>query len=89
MKATNTAGIGPSVKSSNGVAVAALRKLTVTKAGNGSGTVTSAPAGINCGATCSFTFNQGEVVSLTATPAAHMEFTGWSGGLHGCRLRVK
>jgi hypothetical protein len=81
--ATNTSGTGASVRSSNGVAVAALRKLTVTKAGNGSGTVTSAPAGINCGATCSFTFNQGEVVSLTVTPAAHVEFTGWSGACTG------
>jgi Divergent InlB B-repeat domain len=81
--ATNTSGTGASVKSSNGVAVAALRKLTVSKAGNGSGTVTSAPAGINCGATCSFTFNQGEVVSLTVTPAAHVEFTGWSGACTG------
>ncbi len=81
--ATNTTGTGPSVKSSNGIAVAALRKLTVTKAGNGSGTVTSAPVGVNCGATCSFTFNQGEVVSLTVTPAAHAEFTGWSGACTG------
>ena len=68
------------MESGNGVAVAALRTLTVTKAGNGSGTVTSAPAGISCGVTCSFTFNQGEAASLTATPAPHMEFTGWSGG---------
>ena len=30
--------------------------LTVTKAGTGSGTVTSTPAGINCGADCSETY---------------------------------
>ncbi|MCI2432699.1 hypothetical protein LM602_09220, partial [Candidatus Acetothermia bacterium] len=29
--------------------------LTVTKLGGGSGTVTSSPAGIHCGATCSAT----------------------------------
>jgi Divergent InlB B-repeat domain len=81
--ATNTAGTGSSVKSSNGIAVAALRKLTVTKVGNGSGTVTSTPTGINCGATCSLNFSQGEVVSLTATPAAHVEFIGWSGACTG------
>ena len=33
--------------------------LTVTKAGTGSGTVTSNPAGINCGDDCSETYDQG------------------------------
>ncbi|MEA2484065.1 MAG: large repetitive protein, partial [Thermoleophilaceae bacterium] len=33
--------------------VAAPPRLTVDKAGNGTGTVASTPAGINCGATCS------------------------------------
>ena len=31
--------------------------LTVSKSGTGSGTVTSSPSGINCGATCSASFN--------------------------------
>jgi hypothetical protein len=53
--------------------------LTVTKAGNGSGTVTSNPAGINCGATCAVSFNFGQVVALTATPAAGSTFAGWTG----------
>jgi hypothetical protein len=56
--------------------------LTVTKAGGGSGSVTSSPAGINCGATCSAGYNQGTPVTLTATPASGSTFTGWSGG--GC-----
>jgi len=43
--------------------------LTVTRAGTGSGTVTSSPAKIDCGATCSASFPSGTVVSLTATPA--------------------
>src|SRR5207247_6685833 len=51
-------------------------------AGTGSGTVTSAPAGINCGATCSASFASGTVVTLTATPAAGSTFSGWSGA--GC-----
>src|SRR5437867_1595386 len=53
--------------------------LTVTKAGNGSGTVTSSPPGINCGATCSASYDSGTVVTLTATPAFLSIFTGWSG----------
>ncbi|MDP9258205.1 MAG: hypothetical protein M3Q31_16880, partial [Actinomycetota bacterium] len=44
--------------------------LTVTKAGAGSGSVSSSPAGIDCGATCSASFAQGTVVTLTATAAA-------------------
>jgi len=56
--------------------------LTVSKAGAGSGTVTSSPAGISCGATCSASFTPGTVVTLTAAPGAGSTFTGWSGG--GC-----
>ena len=56
--------------------------LTVTKAGGGTGTVTSSPAGINCGSTCSAPFPTGSSVTLTATAAAGSTFAGWSGG--GC-----
>ena len=57
--------------------------LTVAKSGTGSGTVTSTPAGINCGATCSASFTSGTSVSLTATPAAGSTFTGWNGPCSG------
>ncbi|HEX4806915.1 MAG TPA: hypothetical protein VFU94_13535 [Conexibacter sp.] len=56
--------------------------LRVTKSGSGSGTVTSSPAGISCGGTCSALFDEGSTVRLTATPAAGSTFAGWSGG--GC-----
>ncbi len=56
--------------------------LSVTKNGTGAGTVTSNPAGINCGADCSETINHGTMVTLTAAPAAGSTFTSWSGG--GC-----
>jgi len=56
--------------------------LAVQKAGSGQGTVTSNPAGIDCGATCVAVFNQGTVVTLTAAAAAGSTFGGWSGG--GC-----
>ncbi len=56
--------------------------LTVTKAGSGTGTVTSDVAGINCGATCSASFVDGTVVTLTAVASSGSVFTGWSG--EGC-----
>jgi uncharacterized repeat protein (TIGR01451 family) len=56
--------------------------LTSSKGGSGSGSVTSSPAGISCGATCSASFNDGTMVTLTASADAGSTFTGWSGG--GC-----
>lgn len=51
--------------------------LTVTKSGTGGGTVTSAPVGINCGATCTFTFDAGTAIALTGLPDGTSTFTGW------------
>src|SRR5437870_4029868 len=53
--------------------------LTVIKAGTGSGTVTSTPAGINCGTSCSASYPSGTIVTLTATPSTGSTFAGWSG----------
>ncbi|MFM8944798.1 MAG: S8 family serine peptidase [Actinomycetota bacterium] len=55
------------------------RTIAVTKSGTGSGTVTSSPSGISCGATCSANFLYGTTVTLTATAASGSVFTGWSG----------
>jgi hypothetical protein len=53
--------------------------LIVTRTGNGSGTVTSNPAGIDCGADCTEVYINGMEVTLTATPDAGSVFGGWSG----------
>ncbi len=53
--------------------------LTVSKTGNGTGTVTSSPAGINCGSTCNTTIPPGTVVTLTAAANANNYFAGWTG----------
>ncbi|MBV9881284.1 MAG: hypothetical protein JO180_12345 [Gemmatirosa sp.] len=60
--------------------------LTVATAGTGAGKVTSAPAGIDCGAgatTCSAPFAAGASVTLTAAPNAGSAFGGWSGACTG------
>ena len=44
--------------------------LTVTRAGAGTGTVTSAPAGISCGADCTESYAQNTAVTLTANKDA-------------------
>jgi phospholipase C len=62
--------------------IQSLPVLTVGLAGNGTGTVTSQPAGINCGTTCSASFAAGTQVTLTATAGANSQFVAWVGG--GC-----
>ncbi len=54
--------------------------LTVTKTGEGTGTVTSNPAGINCGTDCTKSYTSGTSVTLTAAADAGSAFAGWSGG---------
>lgn len=53
--------------------------LTVQKSGVGGGTVSSSPAGINCGTACSASYISGTTVTLTATPSVLSVFTGWTG----------
>lgn len=57
--------------------------LSVSKSGTGTGTVTSNPAGIACGATCAGNFANGGSVTLTATADAGFAFNGWSGACAG------
>jgi hypothetical protein len=57
--------------------------LIVTKAGTGTGKVTSSPAGIDCGAACSSTFGYNMAVTLTAAATSPSTFSGWSGACTG------
>jgi hypothetical protein len=59
--------------------------ITVIKAGIGAGTVTSTPAGINCGSSCSGVFDLGPI-TLAAVPAAGSVLTSWSGVCVGTAL---
>src|SRR5204862_7514036 len=64
--------------------------VSVVRAGRGSGTVTSAPAGIDCGSVCSARFATGTSVVLTANPASTSTFAGWRGcdSVAGARCTV-
>jgi len=57
--------------------------LKVGMAGTGSGTVTSSPAGIDCGTACEANYASGTVVTLTATARSGSTFQGWSGACSG------
>jgi uncharacterized repeat protein (TIGR02543 family) len=57
--------------------------LSVAKDGTGNGTVTSSPAGIDCGSDCSESYAFNTLVTLTATADVESGFTGWSGACTG------
>jgi YD repeat-containing protein len=57
-------------------------QLTLQKEGAGTGTVSSSPSGINCGADCTQDYNKDTDVTLTASASSGAVFAGWSGG--GC-----
>ena len=79
----SAAGPGLGTTECQGASTPANQTLTVTKAGTGTGTVTSAPAGINCGATCAAPFASGTQVTLTAAPTTGSTFTGWGAPCSG------
>lgn len=58
----------------------------------GKGTVTSSPAGINCGDDCREIYPDGSLVTLTATPNDSHSFRGWGGDCTGaaknCKLTI-
>lgn len=56
--------------------------LAVSKTGNGTGSISSNPAGIDCGATCELSVLEQTVVTLTAQADPDSIFSGWSGA--GC-----
>jgi len=65
------------------VAASEGRQLAVTRAGNGSGSISTADEAIACGLTCDYTYAAGTAVTLTATPSAGSVFSGWLGACTG------
>jgi hypothetical protein len=67
--------------------------LVLQKIGNGAGTVTSSPKGIDCGENCledSEDFPAGTEVGLGYVLSAASQFSGWSGDCYGesCVLKI-
>jgi hypothetical protein len=66
--------------------------LGVSLAGDGSGIVTSEPAGMHCTPTCVWNYAPGTAVTLAASSSADSKFDGWSGACTGkkatCAIRL-
>ena len=61
-------------------------ELTISRAGTGSGNVSSGPAGISCGGDCSESYYNATSVTLSASPASGSNFAGWGGDCSGTGL---
>ncbi len=81
VNAFNTAGASP--YSNESCATTPQPSYTLSVTTSGSGSISTSPAGITCGTTCSATFSGGTSVILNATPAPGYIFAGWSGDA-GC-----
>jgi List-Bact-rpt repeat protein len=68
--------------SPSGISPSSMFNVVASKTGTGTGLVSSTPAGIDCGTTCSYTYLAGTVVTVATTPSSGSTFRGWSGG--GC-----
>lgn len=60
-----------------------VHSLDVSKEGKGGGTVSSQPAGVECGSLCSAWFLRRTPVMLRAVAAVGSSFGGWSGSCSG------
>jgi len=84
----NFTGTGTSGECVPGTTPPAGDPVLVQKQGTGAGTVSSSPAGISCGPTCtsqSSVFPLSTVpISLFANPQTGSTFAGWSGVGHSC-----
>ena len=67
-------------------------RVTITKEGSGTGTITSSSGKISCGSTCSGLFDYNSQETLTAAPSGGSSFTGWISPCAGlkepCTLKV-
>ena len=60
-----------------------MKEATLTVARKGRGKVTDASGAIDCGASCTATFDDGATATLRATPTRGYVFAGWGGSCTG------
>lgn len=60
--------------------------VSVSMQGDGSGVVTSDPAGINCGLDCQEEYSEGATIVLGAAPSENSSFESWSGACSGAGM---
>ncbi len=65
-----------------------LNSLLVNKIGSGTGLITSSPAGISCGTTCTSVFATDATVTLVAKADVGSVFGGWTGNCSGAATSV-
>lgn len=76
--------VGEFISAQMTAANVSVHSVSVSK--NGNGTVSSADKLISCGSKCGAAYNQGTLVTLTASPASNNVFVGWSGACTGTAL---
>lgn len=80
-----------SAKTVSATFTSAVTVPTLTVIKTGSGSITSSPAGISCGAKCAKAYTSSKSVKLKAKPARNFLFAGWSGACTGtgiCTITV-
>lgn len=67
--------------------------VRLSKAGSGTGRITSDPPYLDCGTSCETSLESGEVLTFTARPDAGSRFSKWTGSCAGqgakCKLTLK
>lgn len=81
LTATATSGDGNTSEFSECIRIGNL--LEVSRAGEGQGTVTSAPSGVDCGTDCAHDYSPSTQVTLRADASEGSTFAGWSGACTG------
>ena len=80
---SGTGGCSVAMDRASSVTATFDSSATISVSTIGNGRVTSAPAGIDCGTSCSASFPTGSSVVLTALPAAGNVLRAWSGACTG------
>lgn len=80
---SGTGSCNVSMEEARSVTASFSMKPELTASVQGAGTITSSPAGIDCGSDCSHYYDLGTAVTLTATPAPGFVFHEWQGACNG------